>query len=118
SFGSWVTLLGARGATTFAACRRKRKGFTLIGQGVLRAVDLERIDGEMDRVDEEHEARMREAIASTPGSVTRWPCRTTTYRVGEGSLAVDSSSEGAAWDAGDLDGDVIANRIVRQRWLQ
>ena len=118
-FGSWVALLGARGATSFAACRRKRKGFTLIGQGVLGAVDLDRIDGEMDRVDDEHAARMREVLANTPGGVRRWPCRTTIYRLGDGSrLAFDASSEGPAWHAGDLDGDVIAHRIVRQRWLQ
>lgn len=119
SFGSWLALLGARGATSFAVCRRKRKGFTLIGQGVLRAVDLDRIDEEMDRVDNEHAARMREVIANTPGGVTRWPCRTTIYRVGHGSrLEFDASSEGAAGYVGDLDGDVIAHRIVRERWLQ
>ncbi len=117
SFGSWVALLGARGTTSFAACRRKRNGFTLIGQGVLRAVDLDRIDGEMDRVDEEHAARMREMVGDVPGGDVRGPCRTTIYRVGDGGrLALEASSEGAAWHAGDLDGDVIAHRIVRQRW--
>lgn len=118
SFGSWVALLGARGATCFAACRRKRTGFTLIGQDVLAAVDLDQVDVEMDRVDGDQEARMHEVIANAPGGAQRWPCRTTIYRVGDdGRLVFDTSSESPAWHAGDLDGDVIAHRIVRQRWL-
>jgi hypothetical protein len=117
-FGSWTTLLGALGATTFAACRRKRKGFTLIGQHVLAAVDLDRLDAEMDRIDESHEARFREVIASTPGGVERHPYRTTTYHVrDDGRLAFDGSNEQPVWHAGDLDGDVIARRVVRQRWV-
>jgi len=91
----------------------------LVGQQVLAAVDLERMEAEMDRADELHEARMREAFANRPGGVTRWPCRTTVYRVGDdGKLAFDSGSEGPAWHVGDLDGDVIAQRVVRQRWSQ
>jgi hypothetical protein len=117
-FGLWVALLGARGATCFAACRRKRKGFTLIGQDVLPAVDFDRVDVEMDRVDVDQEARMHEVIANAPGGAQRWPCRTTIYRVSDdGRLALDTYSESPAWHAGDLDGDVIAHRIVRQRWL-
>jgi hypothetical protein len=118
SFGSWVALLGARGATCFAARRRKRQGFTLIGQHLMAAVDLDQIDAEMDRVDGDQEARMQEMLANAPGGAQRWPCRTTTYRVSDkGRLAFDASSEGPAWHAGDLDGDVVAHRIVRQRWL-
>lgn len=118
-FGSWTTLLGAHGATSFAACRRRRKGFTLIGQHVLAAVDPDRLDAEMDRVDEGHEARFREVIARTPGGVERWPCRTTTYHVRDGGrLAFDGSHEGAAWQAGDLDGDEVSRRVVRQRWVE
>lgn len=118
SFGSRVALLGAGGATCFGACRRKRNGFTLIGQDALAAVDLDQVDVEMDRVDGDQEARMHEVIANAPAGAQRWPCRTTTYRVGDdGRLAFDTSSESPAWHAGDLDGDVIAHRIVRQRWL-
>jgi hypothetical protein len=104
---------------SFAACRRKRRGFTLIGQHVLAAVDLARLDAEMDRVDEDHEVRFREVTARTPEDVERWPCRTTAYHVRDGGrLAFDASNEGAAWHAGDLDGDVIARRVVRQRWVE
>lgn len=118
-FGSWTALVGARGAVSFAACRRKRKGFTLIGQHVLAAVDPDRLDGEMDRVDKEHEALLAEAIARTPGGVARQPCRTTVYRVGDGGrLAFESGSEGAEWHADGLDGDVVARRVVRQRWVE
>lgn len=118
-FGSWTTLLGARGATSFAACRHRRKGFTMIGQHVLADVDLDRLVAEMDRVDDEQEARFREVIAQTPGGVRRWPCRTVTYHVAKGGrLEFDGSSEGAGWHAGDADGDVVARRVVRQRWVE
>jgi hypothetical protein len=90
----------------------------LIGQHLMAAVDLDQIDAEMDRVDGDQEARMQEMLANAPGGAQRWPCRTTTYRVSDkGRLAFDASSEGPAWHAGDLDGDVVAHRIVRQRWL-
>lgn len=119
AFGSWTTLLGARGATSFAACRRKREGFTLIGQYVLASVDLDRLGAEMDRIDDSHEAQFREVIARTPGGVERRPCRTTTYHVrDEGRLAFEGASEGTAWHADELDGDVVARRAVRQRWVE
>jgi hypothetical protein len=117
--GSWTALLGARGATSFAACRRRREGFTLIGQHVLAAIDLDGLAAEMDRVDEEHEARIAEALANTPGGVVRRPCRTTSYHVREaGRLVFDTGGEGDAWHAGELDGDVVAHRVVRQRWVR
>lgn len=117
-FGSWVGMLGAYGAMSFGARRRKREGFTLIGQQALGSVDLERLDAEMARADEVHESRLREVIANAPGGVRRWPCRTTIYNVSEGGrLEVAQTNEGGEWNAGGLDGDVITNRVVRQRWF-
>jgi hypothetical protein len=117
-FGSWVGMLGAYGAMSFGARRRKREGFTLIGQHVLGSVDLERLDDEMARADGVHESRMREVIANAPGGVKRWPCRTAIYCVREGGrLELVQANESGGWNAGDLDGDVITNRVVRQRWL-
>ncbi len=118
TFGAWTTLLGAHGATSFAACRRKGKGFTLIGQHILPLVDLDQLDGEMDRVDEAHEARFREVVARTPGGIERRPCRTIIYDVRDGGrLAFGGASEGDTWSADGLDGDVIARRVVRQQWV-
>jgi len=118
AFGSWTTLLGAHGDTLFAACRRKRRGFTAIGQHVLGAVDLAQLPVELDRVDAEHEERLREIAARRPEGLARRPCRTTVYQVhAAGRLAFDGSSEDSAWHAGGMDGDVIARRVVRQRWV-
>jgi len=115
AFGSWQALLGTTGATSFAACKRKREGFVLIGQRVLGAVDFTGLAAEMDRVDVEVEMHTREAYANAPGGVRRWPWRTTTYRVLEGGrLAMRGSSEQPEWHAGDLDGDVVADAVVRQ----
>ncbi|MBK8098780.1 MAG: hypothetical protein IPK26_16830 [Planctomycetes bacterium] len=117
SFGSWVPLIGAFGSIGFAARRTRRRGFTLIGQHVLAVVDLAQMEADMDRVDEVQEERLRAALANAPGGGKRWPCTTAVYRVGEhGRLAFAGSTEGPAWDAGSLDGDVIAHRVVRQRW--
>ncbi len=119
TFGSWITLLGAYGATFFAACRRKRAGFTLIGREALEVVDFERLDAEMDCVDDAQEEQFLDAIARTPGGAQRWPCRTTTYRVrDDGGLVFDSSHEGPEWRADHLDGDAVVRRVVRQRWVQ
>lgn len=118
AFGAWTALLGAWGATSFAACRRKGRGFTLIGQNVLAAIDVGALDAEMDRIDEDQDVRFREVIASTPGGIKRWPCRTNTYAVNaEGRLTYDGGSEGPQWRADSLDGDIIARRVVRQRWV-
>ncbi len=117
-FGSWTLLLGARGATFFAACRRKARGFTLIGQHVLPKLDLAVLDAELDRIDERAEASLLETLALAHGGVPRWPCRTMTYAVDEaGRLSYSTCSESPAWDPGGLDGDRIAQCVVRQRWV-
>jgi hypothetical protein len=117
-FGSWTPLLGEYGATSFAACRRKRRGFTLVGRDVLAAVDFERLEATLDRLDEVDEERFRAIIAQTPGGVRRYPCRTRIHHVrDDGELVLDSASENPDWHAGALDGDVIARRVVRQRWV-
>lgn len=114
-FGSWTTLLGAYGATSFAACKRKRDGFTLIGQAAVLNIDLTELAGTLDRLDAEHEALVDEAYAKHPGPPRRWPVRTTSYTVQpDGRLAWVGSAEQPAWHAGELDGDLVAARVVRQ----
>ena len=117
SFGAATTLTHTAGEG-HAACRRKRRGFTLIGRAVLAAVELERLDAALDRLEEAEEERFRAIIAQTPGGVRRYACRTRSYHVrDDGELVFDSAAEGPEWHAGALDGDVIARRVVRQRWV-
>src|SRR5207247_6344265 len=61
-FDRWVRLIGSLGDPIAALVREDRNGLTLIGEGIVDIVELDRLDEALDRCD----AKEREMVAGPP----------------------------------------------------
>lgn len=114
--GRWLRLLGERGDTVLAALRTDADGCTIVGEDALAAIDLQRLDEGMDAAAAAMAARL--PPFDWPADRPPLTCAVHGFSVRAGSLLCDETSQCADWDAGGLDGDRLAARVLRVRKLR
>lgn len=123
SLGMWTRLVGSRGAVHFAALRRDRDGFTMVGDRVLDTIPHGELDARLDAADREWDARPIPQFERPPGFPEPPPtdCEVRHYRLLDEKTgaatkpSVGSSGRSTGFHARGLDGDRIRMQAVRMR---
>lgn len=112
---TWSLLVGARGTVVSMLRREDDRGFTLLEERVLRAVDLAEVDRALDEIEVQGEHTV-----SGPWGRDPYTFRMATYRVLDeaGARAAPRflhGQSGPRFDPGSLDADGLRGRVTRFR---
>jgi hypothetical protein len=115
--GRWMRLLGDLGVTRHVVRIEEDDGFLLVGSDLLGFVDLGRVRGEVDRLEEASDVGIPvnpefERFVRFRARDFRW--RPASAERAEG-LVFAGGSSGPRFEPGSLDGDVLQAAVRRQR---
>ncbi len=122
-WGAWTRLLGPQGETKFALARRDLDGCTIVGERLVDVVDLNEIEGVLDRAD------VMSHVSIEPR--TNWPehlpslnsVSVTYCFVDDGTREpveprVSGTRQTHGFVTRELDGVQVQWQVVRQRWVE
>ncbi len=122
-WGSWTRLLGPHGETTFALLRRDLDGCTLVGDRLVDVVDLDEIEGVLDRADVMSHVSI-EPRADWPEHLPSLNSCSVIYRLVDDDThepvepQVSGSRQTHGFVTRELDGAQVQWQVVRQRWVE
>ena len=124
AWGSWVRLLDRHGDTVHALLRRDEGGFTLVGEALVKVVDLRTIDARIDAVVPFSQPDVDAALEELRSQGPRYNHKTVTYRLVDDrahrpvAASVAASSRGSGFRASKLDADSLRWKVLRLRRLE